>query len=92
MPSVSFWIERLMSPQTLIDSPLPWGIAGLVIGLALGVTEVSVWLVAAGLVAFLVYLWRHGPADDSTEGRLFAAGPTFMTSWLVGFVVRGIAF
>ena len=81
-----------MSIRTIIDSPLPWGIAGLVIGLALGVTVISAWLVAAGLIIFLVYLWRHGPADDSTEGLLFAAGPIFMMSWLVGFAVRGIAF
>ena len=81
-----------MSIRTIIDSPLPWGIAGFVIGLALGVTVISAWLVAAGLVIFLAYLWRHGPADDSTEGLLFAAGPIFMMSWLVGFAVRGIAF
>ena len=81
-----------MSIRTIIDSPLPWGIAGFVIGLALGVTVMSAWLVAAGLVIFLAYLWRHGPADDSTEGLLFAAGPIFMMSWLVGFAVRGIAF
>ena len=81
-----------MSIRTIIDSPLPWGIAGFVIGLALGVTVISAWLVVAGLVIFLAYLWRHGPADDSTEGLLFAAGPIFMMSWLVGFVVRGIAF
>ena len=78
--------------RTIIDSPLPWGIIGFVIGLALGVTLISAWLVAAGLVLFLVYLWPHGPADDSTEGLLFAAGPIFIMSWLVGFVVRGIAF
>ena len=81
-----------MSIRTIIDSPLPWGIAGFVIGLALGVTVISAWLVTAGLVIFLAYLWRHGPADDSTEGLLFAAGPIFMMSWLVGFAVRGIAF
>ena len=81
-----------MSIRTIIDSPLPWAIAGFAIGLALGVTVVSAWLVAAGLIVFLVYLWRHGLADDSTEGLLFAAGPIFMMSWLVGFVVRGIAF
>jgi hypothetical protein len=81
-----------MSPQTLIDSPLPWGIAGFVIGLALGVNTASVWLVAAGLGGFLVYLWRHGPARQDTESRLFAGGPAFMTAWLVGFVVRGLIF
>ena len=78
--------------RTLLDSPLPWAVVGFVIGVALGVTLISAWLVAAGLILFLIYLWRHGPADDSTEGLLFASGPIFMMSWLVGFVVRGIAF
>ncbi len=81
-----------MSLTRLIDSPIPWAVAGLVIGLALGVTTASVWLVAAGIGAFLVYLWRHGPAQRSEEGRLFAAGPVFIMSWLIGFVVRGLAF
>ena len=81
-----------MSLSTLIDSPVPWGLAGFVIGIVLGVNTLSVSLVAIGLVGFLVYLWRHGPADESTEGRLFASGPIFITAWLAGFIIRGIAF
>ncbi len=79
-----------MTPRTLADSPLPWGMAGFLIGAALGVTTLSVSLVAVGLVGFVVYVWRHGPVDDSTEGRLFAAGPVFIMSWLAGFVIRGV--
>ena len=81
-----------MSLSTLIDSPVPWGLAGFVIGIVLGVTTLSVSLVAIGLIGFLVYLWRHGPAEESTEGKLFASGPIFITAWLAGFIVRGIAF
>ena len=81
-----------MSLSALVDSPVPWGLAGFVIGIVLGVNTLSVSLVAIGLIGFLVYLWRHGPADESTEGRLFASGPIFITAWLAGFIIRGIAF
>ena len=84
-------LERL-SLLGIIDSPLSWGVVGFVLGLALGVTTVSMWLVSLGLGLFLVYLWRHGPAREETEGRLFAAGPTFMMSWVVGFIVNSLAF
>ena len=76
----------------LVDSPLPWGVAGFAIGAALGVTTLSVWLVAAGLGIFLIYLWLHGAARQQTEGWLFASGPVFMMAWLAGFVVRGLTF
>ena len=52
-----------MSLSTLIDSPVPWGLAGFVIGIVLGVTTLSVSLIAIGLIGFLIYLWRHGPAE-----------------------------
>ena len=81
-----------MALANLIDSPVPWGLAGLAIGIFLGVTTLSVSLIALGLAGFLVYLWRHGPAEESTEGRLFASGPIFITAWLAGFILRGIAF
>ena len=81
-----------MEIPRLIDSPFAWAAAGFVIGLALGVTTASVWLLSIGLGAYLVYLWRHGPAQHRTEGWLFAAGPAFMMSWMAGFVVRGILF
>jgi hypothetical protein len=74
----------------IIDSPFAWGAAGFVIGAALGVTTLSVWLVAIGLGAFLLYLRLHGPAEYQTEGRLFAAGPAYIVSWMLGFIVRGL--
>ena len=72
----------------LVDSPLPWAVVGFAIGAALGVTTLSVWLVAIGLGVFLIYLWLHGAARQRTEGWLFASGPVFMMAWLAGFVVR----
>ena len=76
----------------LVDSPLPWAVVGFAIGAALGVTTLSVWLVAAGLGVFLVYLWLHGAASQRTEGWLFASGPVYMMAWLAGFVVRELTF
>ena len=81
-----------MTLRNLIDSPASWAVAGFAIGAGLGVTDTSVWLVAIGLGAYLVYLRLHGPADQRSEGRLFAGGPTFIVAWLVGFVVHGLAF
>ncbi len=75
-----------------IDSPFSWAAAGFVIGLGLGVNDASVWLVAIGLGAFVVYLRLHGPAQHRTESMLFAAGPAFIMGWLLGFIVHGIAF
>ena len=79
-----------MSLRTLIDSPLSWAVVGFVIGATLGVTLVSTSLVVIGLGAFLMYLKMHGPAKRESEGRLFASGPTFMMTWLLGFVVHGL--
>ena len=81
-----------MSLVRSLDCWLTWGVVGAIIGLALGVDTWSVWLVAAGLGGFLVYLTVHGPAKQETEGRLFAAGGVFMMGWLLGFVVRGLVF
>ena len=74
----------------IIDSPFVWGPAGFVIGLVLGVSTLSVWLVAIGLGGYLVYLALHGPAERATEGWLFAAGPAYMMAWVLGFIVKGL--
>ena len=76
----------------IIDSPLSWTIAGFGIGVGLGVNTASVWLLTAGLVAFLVYLVMHGEAKQETEGWLFAAAPAFILAWIAGFIVNGLAF
>ena len=80
-----------MAALRRLDSWITWGVAGFVIGLALGVSAVSVWLVAIGLGLFIAYLALHGPARRETEGALFASSGVFMVAWMVGFVVRSLA-
>ena len=63
-----------------------------IVGLALGVNALSVWLLAAGFGAFVAYLWLRGPIRQGREGWLFAFGPTVLMSWVAGFVVRGLVF
>ncbi len=79
-----------MSLLRIIDSPLPWAIAGVVIGYLLGVTSLSVWLVVAGFAAYVVYLRIHGSAEEDTEGNLVAAGPVFMMAWVLGFILKDV--
>ena len=74
----------------IIDSPLTWAVAGVAIGFALGVTTISSWLVVAGLIVYLVYLWQHRDARESTEGNLVAAGPAFMFAWILGFYIKDL--
>ena len=81
-----------MSIARYVDTPFSWAIVGFAIGIALGVNAASVILLAVGLGLFILYLRLHGPAEESTEGWLFAGGPAFIIGWIVGFVVRGIAF
>ena len=84
-------LERF-STNWLVGTPIPWGLLGFIIGVWLGVSTLSVWLVAIGLGAYLIYLKLHGPAQYSTEDLLFSAGPAFMMTWVLGFIVRGLLF
>ena len=81
-----------MDISRALDSPFAWAAAGFVIGLALGVTALSAWLLAAGFGAYLINLKMHGSAQHATESGLFAAGPAFMMAWVFGFIVRGLVF
>ena len=74
----------------IIDSPLPWAIGGLAVGFALGVTTISVWLLVAGLIGYLVYLALHGPAYEGEESNLVAAGPVLMVAWMFGFILKDL--
>ena len=79
-----------MSVKKIINSPFTWAIVGFIIGITLGVTTLSVSLLAIGFGLFLVLLMRNGPARNDSEGMLFASGPALMVLWLLGFIVRGI--
>ena len=56
-----------MSLIRRLDSWITWGVAGVAIGLGLGVNTLSVVLVAAGLGGFIVYLALHGEAGSVTK-------------------------
>ena len=73
-------------------SLLAAGAVFFIVGLALGVTALSVWLLAAGHGGFIAYLWIRGPARQGREGWLFAVGLTVLMSWVAGFIVRGVVF
>jgi hypothetical protein len=81
-----------MSLLRLLDTPVSWALGGLAVGVGLGVDDLSVWLLAAGLGGFVAYLLLHGQAEAKTEGRLFAAGPALIMGWLAGFVIHGLVF
>ena len=76
--------------RRIIDSPIPWAVAGILIGFFLGVTSLSVWLLALGFGVFIIYLQIHGPAEQRSEGRLFASGPVLMVFWVLGFVIKDL--
>ena len=80
-----------MSIKTFIDSPFTWFAGGEVLGLALGVTTASAWLLVLALVAFAFNLRRHSPSSNR-EGWNFASGPAILMGWVLGFVIKGIAF
>ena len=62
------------------------------VGLALGVTAPSVWILSIGLFGLLFYLSLRGAVRRKNEGWFFAVGPVLMMSWVAGFIVRALVF
>lgn len=84
-------LARLQSSKLYLNlSWICWGILGFAIGIALGVTALSVTLIAVGIGLFVVFLALNGPARRESEGYLFAGGGMFIIMWLAGFIIRGI--
>ena len=88
-------LARLQSSQLTgilkrLDNWIIWAVTGIAIGVAFGANLTAVWLVTAGLIAFVAYLHLTGPAKEETEGRRFAAGGVFMIAWIVGFAIKGL--
>ena len=88
-------LARLQSSQLTgilkrLDNWIIWAVVGIAIGVAFGANLTAVWLVTAGLIAFVAYLHLTGPAREETEGRRFAAGGVFMIAWIVGFAIKGL--
>ena len=73
-----------------IISPFIWGSIGFIVGLALGVSTVSVWVLAIGFFLFLIWLNYFGPADETSEGWRFSVAPAFMMSWILGILINSL--
>ena len=77
---------------TILKIPFFWAAAGFLVGVALGVNNISVWLIAALLLAFLAVVKISGPAREEGEGFLVSGGSALMLAWILGFAVKGIIF
>ncbi|MDC0196898.1 hypothetical protein OAJ59_00215 [bacterium] len=73
-----------------IYSPFTWASSGFIVGLALGVSTISVWILAIGFFLFLIWLNYLGPANEDNEGWRFSAAPAFMMSWILGILVNSL--
>ena len=80
-----------MSVYGVLRIPYIWGLVGLIVGAVLGANDLSVWLIAILMIAFLVFMKVTGPAQKGGEGSLFAGGSLLMIGWMLGFSIRSIA-
>ncbi len=82
--------SRLTGLLKRLDNWVIWAVVGIAIGVAFGANLTAVWLVTAGLIAFVAYLHLTGPPKAETEGRRFAAAGVFMIAWILGFAIKGL--
>ena len=80
-----------MSVYVVLRIPYIWGLLGLIVGAVLGANDLSVWLIAILMIAFLVFMKLTGPAQKGGEGSLFAGGSLLMIGWILGFSIRSLA-
>ena len=80
-----------MSVYGVLRIPYIWGLVGLIVGAVLGANDLSVWLIAILMIAFLVFMKLTGPAQKGGEGSLFAGGSLLMVGWILGFSIRSLA-
>ena len=80
-----------MSVYGVLRIPYIWGLVGLIVGAVLGANDLSVWLIAILMIAFLVFMKVTGPAQKGGEGSLFAGGSLLMIGWILGFSIRSLA-
>ena len=80
-----------MSVYGVLRIPYIWGLVGLIVGAVLGANDLSVWLIAILMIAFLVFIKLTGPAQKGGEGSLFAGGSLLMIGWILGFSIRSLA-
>jgi hypothetical protein len=81
-----------MNILTVLRFPFVWGFFGFIIGAFLGASNVSVILLTVFLIGFLFCMKLVGPAEEKTEGFLFAGGPILIIAWILGFMVKGLVF
>ena len=72
----------------IADSATFWTLVGAAIGIGIGVTTVSAWLLAVVLAGWIATLWRRRTGNPA-EGMLVASGPGLLMGWLAGFIIRG---
>ena len=80
-----------MSVYGVLRIPYIWGLVGLIVGAVLGANDLSVWLIAILMIAFLVFMKLTGPTQKGGEGSLFAGGSLLMIGWILGFSIRSLA-
>ena len=80
-----------MSVYGVLRIPYIWGLVGLIVGAVLGANDLSVWLIAILMIAFLVFMKLTGPAQKGGDGTLFAGGSLLMIGWILGFSIRSLA-
>ena len=80
-----------MSVYGVLRIPYIWGLVGLIVGAVLGANDLSVWLIAILMIAFLVFMKLTGPAQKGGLGSLFAGGSLLMIGWILGFSIRSLA-
>ena len=80
-----------MSVYGVLRIPYIWGLVGLIVGAVLGANDLSVWLIAILMIAFLVFMKLTGPAQKGGEGSLFAGGSLLMIGGILGFSIRSLA-
>jgi len=67
-----------------------FGISSLLIGMFLGVTSLSTWIITIALLSFMIYISFRGNPRNKTEGWLLATGPIIIVGWIIGFMIKGI--
>ena len=79
-----------MSISTILKLPYLWALLGLLLGGLFGTSDLSVWLIATSLVAFLLFMKFTGLPKKDGEGMLFSGGVLLIVGWICGFIIRGV--
>ena len=87
--NAEYGVCQVYTSRYVFLSPVIAGLIGFALGIGLGVTQLSVGLLAILFGAYLAYLVFAGKPRDKTETWLFASGPTLMMAWVAGFIVLG---